>query len=150
MPHDACLPPSVLFHYYLRFFLSVYVCVCVAQAPAAAHYTHLPPLAPPPFDGVSAVTAHGTAHDTLYESESSPSSWSLSFASCPTGCHSHAYFTRRCPSPSTPSLASSLSGSVKCVGVACSLSYSDHFFTRKFLCLFFSTRRKDQSHNGAW
>lgn len=61
---------------------------------------------------------------------------------------SHVAAPLLAPSPS--SFCFSLSGSVKCVGVACSLSYSDHFFTRKFLCLFFSTRRKDQSHNGAW
>lgn len=58
---------------YLFFPLSL--SVCVAQAPAAvaaqAHYTHLPPLAPPPFDGVSAVTAHGTAqHMTPCTSQS--------------------------------------------------------------------------------
>lgn len=90
----------------------MYKCVCVwPKRRQQQQHTILTchPLPRPPLLGfqLSLRTAqHSRAHDTLYESESSPSSWSLSlsFASCPTGCHSHAYFTRRCPPASLHSL----------------------------------------------
>lgn len=146
MPHDAC---HLLCSFTISYVFSP-LCVCCPSASSSSKLYSPATPCPAPLSLGSQLSLRTARHMTPCTSQSRL----RRRGRCRSLPAPRAAIRTRTSHVAAPlplsSCCFSLSGSVKCVGVACSLSYSDHFFTRKFLCLFFSTRRKDQSHNRAW